>query len=521
MPRLLELRYRSNAPLAPGAFEGLSGLRYLTINGEIAHLPAGVLRGLPSLQRLEVDAGADDGTSTTTVAPALFDGLTNLTQLELRDLAEVPEGLFAGLSALRELRLQYNAFTSLPPRVFEGLSSLRFLFLDNHQTRGPTPYRHELTTLPPGLLSGLPHLELLHLGNVGLRHLRPGAFREVGSTLRFLYLQNNKLSALDPGTFSDLPELHTLNLAHNQLVTLPSGVFDNLPHLREIRLEDNHLTALPPGLFHNLRLLSWLRLHGNQLTTLPPGLFAFLDQAGIGAARHALQGLALHGNPGAPFALAFDPVVVSPAWQRPVRIAARLAEGAPIPYEVALGAVGARLEAESATIATGRSLSDSLAVWPVGRSAIVVRVSGLPDAGDDADCAALFDAGRNCNTYPGHTGLALEAGAPLVLNGVAARRQFDEPAEIDLANVFLEFDAAAAPTFSVRSSNPSVATAELAEAWLKVAPGDAGTATITVTATAADGTTATRAFSVTVPSYAERPFLRGWRLTLLETGNVP
>ena len=543
MPRLNYMVYIGDRPIAPGAFEGLSNMRDLTLwVGEFARLRAGTFHGLANLRRLRVFAGKNEGTPIK-VEPGLFDGLRNLERLTLRDLAEVPEGLFAGLSALRVLRLQYNAFKSLPPGVFEGLSSLYVLFLDNGQPlHVPTPHRHELATLPPGLFSGLSSLQRLHLANVGLRDLPTGAFRDVGSTLLFLYLEDNKLAALDAGSFDSLTELNSLFLARNRLATLPPGVFDGLPALGEIDLRDNRLATLPPGVFDNLRgvhdvylqdnhlaalpseafqnmgSLNGLWLHRNRLTTLPPGLFGFRAKAGIGTSRHKWGGivtLALDGNPGAPFALAFEPVVASAPWQRPMRVAARLAEGAPIAYEVALDAVGGQLEAESATIAMGAHLSDSLAVRPAGRSPTVVRVAGLPDVPGEAGCTAIVDAGRRCS-YLAHTGIVLAAGPPLVLNGVADRREFNEPAEIDLANVFLEFDDSAIPALSVRSSDPAVATAELSGRLLKIAPANPGTATITITATTPNGATATRVFSVTVP--VQRAFLHGWRLTLLDDG---
>ena len=539
MPRTIRMYYSGNRPFAPGAFEGLSDLRHLTLGGAFVRLPAGTFRGLPNLQWLDVHLDID--APPFTVAPRLLDDLANLQRLELSGLADVPAGLFSGLSMLLELRLQYNAFTSLPPGIFEGLSSLRLLILDNGEPHYDyAPHWHELSTLPPGLFSGLSSLHILRLNNVGLRELRPGAFREVGSTLLYLHLQENELATLDAGTFDGLPELRWLDLAHNRLATLPVGVFDNLPSLWGLEMQGNHLTTLPsgaldnllgvqfaymqdnrltglpPGVFQNMQSLSNLRLHSNYLTVLPDGLFSFHAEAGwhTRRIREGIRELTLHGNPGAPFVLAFDPVVISPAWQRPVRVAAHVAEGAPITFEVTLDAVGGRLEAESVTMAHGALLSDSVAVQPTGRFPIVVQIAGHPDAPGDPDCAATIDAGRRC-TYPAHTGIVLRAGSPLVLNDVSDISEFDEPTEIDLANVFLEFDDSAIPTFSVRSSDPTVATWELTDRMLKLTPTDAGTTTVTVTATAR-GRTATRTFSLTVPS--ERRFMRGWRLTLLKDG---
>ena len=535
-PLARKLRYYGDRPVAPGAFEGLTGLRHLRLSGQFGHLQAGALRGLGNLQRLDVFGGAFDGSFATTVAPGVFAGLPNLERLEIEGLAEVPEGLFAGLSAVWELRLRSSAFTSLPPRAFEGLSSLQVLYIYNGEWRG----RQELSTLPPGLFSGLSSLRHLYLDGVGLRDLRPGAFSEVGPTLSILDLGDNKLAALGAGAFDGLSELTILNLGHNRLATLPSGVFDDLAVLALIELEDNDLTTLPPGVFDNNTnmqavelqnnnltelppdafrnhpALHTVRLHGNRLTTLPPGLFGFHFEAGTTTnirRQNGIEELTLHGNPGAPFALGFDPVVASAPWQRPVRVAARVAEGAPFTLEVALDAVRGRLAADSATVASGAFLSDALAVRPTGRSPTVVRIADLPDAPGEAGCAAIVDGGGWC-ARPAHTGIVLEAGPPLVLNGVTEQREFNAPAEIDLANVFLEFDDSAIPAFSVRSSDPAVATAELAGRLLKIAPSNPGTATITITATAPNGATATRTFSVTVP--AQRAFLHGWRLTLLD-----
>ena len=223
--------------------------------------------------------------------------------------------------------------------------------------------------------------------------------------------------------------------------------------------------------------------------------------------------VALHGNPGAPFRLALEPVVVSAAWQRPVRVAVHVAEGAPFELDVGLEAEGGRLEAYAATIAPATDLSGALAVSPAGSGPVVVQVAAVPDV-PGANCAEILDAGKPCGLH--YTGIKLAAGEPLVLNGIADMPMFDAPAEIDLANVFLEFDGSDAATFAVRSSDPRVASPELAGAALRVAPAEPGTATIVVTATAADGRTATRTFAVTVPGATYPRFLRGWRLGLLD-----
>ena len=537
MPRLQEMVYFGAAPLSSGAFRGLSGLRQLKLWGRFRSLRAGAFRGLPNLRRLKVFVGKEDGTPVT-VEPGLFDGLSSLEKLELYDLAEVPLGLFAGLTALEHLNLQYNAFTSLSPGVFEGLSSLVVLRLGNHEQRHvPTPHRQELTTLPTGLLADLPRLESLNLANVGLRELRPGAFQEVGETLTHLILDDNALTTLESGTFDGLSELAQLNLARNSLMTLAQGAFSGLPlnwlrlqdnrlaslplgafeglaSLVELQLQGNALAALPPDVFRGLRILQTLRLDNNRLSKLPPGLFA-----GVGTNTvhygpvPGLTDLTLHGNPGAPFSLMVNPVVVSEPWQRPVLVAARITESAPFQITAPMQVSGGRAEAATATLAPGTNLSEPLAMRPTGLLPVFVRIASFPELPGGDECATRLDAAEQCVEGRHYTGIVLEAGAPLVLNGMADQREFNEPAEIDLANVFLEFDDSAIPTFSVRATDPSVATWELTDGMLRLTPTDTGTTTVTVTATAR-GRTATRTFSLTVPS--ERRFMRGWRLTLLK-----
>ena len=499
MPRLRHLRLidASRPAIEPGLFEGLSELNELFVGGgRLVRLPAGMFRGLPNLRRLEVDMSL--GSSPVTMEAGVFEGLANLEELRLNSLAAVPPGAFAGLSKLQQLWLQRNAFTSLPAGVFDGLSSLWILRLDNaHARYAHSPHRHELSTLPPGLFAGLPRsLSWLDLTDAGLRELRPGAFRDLEG-LGYLHLGNNRLTELAPGTFDGV-RLFELFLGGNRLASLPAGLFEGQPGLQRVDLSHNQLAALPSGLF-----------------------------VGAGTWGRGTS-VALHGNPGAPFRLALEPVVASAAWRRPVRIAVRVAEGAPFSLDVALEVAGGRLEADVATIPHTTPRSGTIAVSPAGTGPLVVRVAGIPEV-PGADCAAVLDSGRPCGPpYPGnsgqhYTGIQLAAGGPLVLNGIAPIPEFDEPIEVELSNVFLEFDGSDATTFAVRVSDPAVATAEIAGAVLRVAPAGSGEATVTVTARAADGRTATRTFTVAISlSQADQdrtpapPFLRGWRLWLLD-----
>ena len=198
--------------------------------------------------------------AVTAVTAGDFAGLTSLRDLRLdgNELSTLPVGVFAGLSSLNVLYLSGNALTTLPVEVFEGLSSLDTLRLDGNA----------LTTLPVGVFGGLSSL----------------------STLR---LEGNELTTLPVGVFGGLSSLSTLHLEGNELTTLPVGVFGGLSSLRTLYLESNALSTLPAGVFSELSRLRTLYLHDNELQNLPEGVFEPLTK---------LTTLDLLDNPGAPFA---------------------------------------------------------------------------------------------------------------------------------------------------------------------------------------------------------------------------
>ncbi|XP_034049862.1 leucine-rich repeat-containing protein 3B [Thalassophryne amazonica] len=69
------------------------------------------------------------------------------------------------------------------------------------------------TTVPANAFAGLPHLVELDLSHNELSQLEPGAFRGLGSSLKFLDLSSNKLVNFNPEAFEGL-RCHT-NLTNN------------------------------------------------------------------------------------------------------------------------------------------------------------------------------------------------------------------------------------------------------------------------------------------------------------------
>ena len=491
--------YRPELRLEPGAFEGLDSLERLTIFAGVRSLPAGVLRGLPRLRTFNMKGFPD-------MRPAeVFGDVPGLRTLIFQGggppLRRLEPGALRVLSSLEWLWLCCIE----PPRpgVFDGLARLRLLELSGTA----------LSELPPGLFAGLPRLELLKLQGNELERVPREVLAGVPKLVT-LDLGDNRIAALEPGNFRGLGRLRRLRLHGNRLRTLPADAFEGLHGLVVLELEENRLEALPAGAF-GLPELGVLLLHGNRLRTLPAGAFAGMREA---------WAVTLHGNPGAPFELALRPERASPAWRRPATVAVRLAEGAPAALGVRLSASGTDWSARLAALPAGASRSVVFELPRGGAGPVEVRVAGAPELPGVRGCAGEEELLRNRERgrWPVcFSGMRLAAGAPLTLNGVPDRTVAAAATwRIELADVFLEFDAPP-PSYRVESSDPRVASAAARGGVLSVSARDAGTSTVVVTAIAADGRVASRSFTVTVPAGDARPFLRGWRLELLEEGAPP
>ena len=183
----------------------------LVVTGPSA-LRAGDFANLPLLHTLRVD-GTD----------------------ALQELPELPEGIFGGLSALRNLHLNGVGLDAVPAGLFAGLEELRTLYLHDN----------DLASLPAGLFAGL-------------------------EELRTLYLHGNDLASLSAGVFAPLVRLEEVNLSGNQLTGLPEGIFAGMPRLRHVRVVQAEgvtpFTHLPARAFYGLDApLTTLELNGVSL----------------------------------------------------------------------------------------------------------------------------------------------------------------------------------------------------------------------------------------------------------------
>ncbi|XP_076171397.1 peroxidasin [Ptiloglossa arizonensis] len=123
---------------------------------------------------------------------------------------------------------------------------------------------NNIATIWPGSFHDLPELHTLLLNDNHIRHLMPRTF-EGATNLKILYLYKNRLERISPGAFAGLPHLEQLYLQYNHLREIERGTFNDLPALERLFLHSNMLHRLPADAFHNVGPMTRLRLDSNAL----------------------------------------------------------------------------------------------------------------------------------------------------------------------------------------------------------------------------------------------------------------
>ena len=91
-----------------------------------------------------------------------------------------------------------------------------------------------------------------------------------------IFLQNNKISTIASGTFSNFTKCYRLNFDNNFLTELRSGMFDGLISLSDLRLEGNSINNIEPGTFLPLQNLADLWLNRNYISELQADMWTGL-----------------------------------------------------------------------------------------------------------------------------------------------------------------------------------------------------------------------------------------------------
>lgn len=248
--------------ITEGAFDGVSGLRYLMIKGNDLKVAEYQLanffspfRGLDDLEALVLDHNLLDLTGVGIEMSDYNKILPSVLYLSLRSnpLRRIERNFFTPLfdSPLQSLDLQSGSLESIHSEAFKPLAQLRAINLYNNyklfQTSGVN------STFPHFTLSPLQRLSTVNFGANLLTSVPWNHLRVINGSLLHLTLTGNVfielgMSTLEHNaedTFPYLPRLKTLILDACRIQVIQRSVFENLPKLETLSLKQNPLYTIP------------------------------------------------------------------------------------------------------------------------------------------------------------------------------------------------------------------------------------------------------------------------------------
>ena len=447
----------------PEVLGGLSNLTSLNLGGNALTGPIPeVLGGLSNLTSLSLG-----GNALTGPIPEVLGGLSNLTWLNLGENAltgPIPEVL-GGLSNLTSLSLGGNALTGPIPEVLGGLSNLTWLNLGWNRLTGPIPE----------VLGGLSNLTSLRLGGNALTGPIPEVLGGL-SNLTWLNLGWNRLTGPIPEVLGGLSNLTSLNLGGNALTGPIPEVLGGLSNLTSLSLGGNALTGPIPEVLGGLSNLTWLNLGENELTgPIPKVLGGLSNLTSLNLGWNALTGpipKVLGGLSNLTW--------LNLGWNRLT---------GPIPE--ALGGLS-NLER---LILKDNDLAGPLPSELTRLSRLTqleIQNTGLCAPADSAFqewLAPINFFGSTCRDNRSPESVAMIPDQTLTVGGAALG--------VSVAGYFRDPDDDPL-SYEAASSHGAQATVSVLGSIVWLSPGEAGTATVTVTARDPGGLSATRTMAVTV-----------------------
>ncbi|XP_040906226.1 leucine-rich repeat, immunoglobulin-like domain and transmembrane domain-containing protein 1a [Toxotes jaculatrix] len=137
----------------------------------------------------------------------------------------------------------------------------------------------------------------LRIEKTAIQRIPSEAFNYL-SSLEFLWMSFNTLSALNPDSFRGLFNLEELRLDGNALTAFPWESLMDMPSLRLLDLHNNQLTSLPAEATTYIKNLTYLDLSSNNLLTLPAEVLAtWLAVKPAQGPESSKMILGLHDNP--------------------------------------------------------------------------------------------------------------------------------------------------------------------------------------------------------------------------------
>lgn len=184
---------------------------------------------------------------------AAFFNLRSLYEIDLsfNELRNLSENLFEHLPNLLKLDVTFNKLVTFSLKCFKHVSNASTPMSINISNNAIHHFDGELST----------YLYIYSL-DVSNNHLvDTQSFRNIGYSLRVLYLNGNRIGSLNNHALGDLPAMEILNLSHNNLTTLGRRTFQGLTNLQELDLSHNAIESLQVEQFSKLLRLRYLRLN--------------------------------------------------------------------------------------------------------------------------------------------------------------------------------------------------------------------------------------------------------------------
>ncbi|XP_032331696.1 LOW QUALITY PROTEIN: matrix-remodeling-associated protein 5 [Camelus ferus] len=174
-----------------------------------------------------------------------------------RSLASVPAGIS---KHVERINLGFNSIQALSETSFAGLTKLELLMI----------HGNDIPSIPDGALRDLTSLQVFKFSYNKLRVITGQTLQGLWNLMR-LHVDHNKIEFIHPQAFSGLTSLRLVHLEGNMLQQLHPATFSTFSFLdyfrlstvRHLYLAENRMRTLPAGMLQNMPLLENLYLHGN------------------------------------------------------------------------------------------------------------------------------------------------------------------------------------------------------------------------------------------------------------------
>ncbi|KAH6942829.1 hypothetical protein HPB50_010776 [Hyalomma asiaticum] len=244
-------------------------------------VPKAALKFLSRLKSLDM---ADNGL-TSIERQDFKHGLDGLLSLDLsgNSITHIEQHAFEKLSKLASLRLAYNPIRTIDADWFpKGCSNLKVIdisgtrlapdtvssFLQSCQKINSLDATYAgLSSLEPATLNQMSELIAFNLMHNDWRYISKGSLNgTVQQKLTIAKVNQNHIKEIQPGTFTDLTRLQTIDLSMNEVAHLEEKTFNNLPNLTKLNLSRNKIAVIDAGALTDLPQIKYIDLSFNKLS---------------------------------------------------------------------------------------------------------------------------------------------------------------------------------------------------------------------------------------------------------------